>query len=141
MLRPSFILTALGRSRDFLLHGGIATLLTAIVFAAMHADTPGGMGIVRVGSAFGLGLAAGLARQAAGSLWAPLALHVGFNTLSLAASRRWVVTEAFPTKLGIPTLLMVVGATCLFVALGLRLALRRAQRGEPEPDRAPRSES
>ena len=111
----------------WLLGGGIATLVTAIVFAALHADMPGGLGIVRVVSAFGIGLACGVARHHSGGLLAPIVLHVAYNALSLATTRRWVITETFPTKMGVPTLLSLIGALLLFVLLGLALVRRHAR--------------
>ncbi len=88
----------------------------------MHADTPGGLGIVRVMSAFGLGMGTGHARHKTGALWAPMALHMSFNLLTLATTRRWVVTATLPLKYGVPTSLVLAGAVCLLVLLGIRLA-------------------
>jgi membrane protease YdiL (CAAX protease family) len=122
VLAPSRTLGALRAIRSFVLAGGFATLVSAAVFAAMHADTPGGLGIVRVMSAFGLGIGTGLARHKTGALWAPMVLHMGFNLLSLATTRRWVVTATLPLKYGVPTSLVLAGAVCLLVLLGIRLA-------------------
>lgn len=111
--------------------GGIATLVTTALFTALHADMPGGLGIVRVVSAAGLGLACALARQHSGGIAAPIALHIVYNTLSLAATRRWVVTDGFPMLRGVPTLLTALAAACLvvaLVALGLRAAFRKRAR-------------
>jgi membrane protease YdiL (CAAX protease family) len=104
--------------------GGIATLLVTALFAATHADTPGGMGIVRVVSAAGLGFACGVVRQATRSTVAAFALHCVFNALSLATARRWVVTPAFPTRLMVPTLLSLLAVAGL-VALAALVVLSR----------------
>jgi membrane protease YdiL (CAAX protease family) len=112
---------------SWLVGGGIATLATAALFAALHADMPGGLGIVRVASAFGIGLACGVARHHSGAIWAPVALHVAYNALSLATTRRWVVSEAFPLKLGVPTLLSLLAGVCLLLAV-VALVVRRLRR-------------
>ncbi len=104
--------------------GGIATLLVAALFAFSHADTPGGMGIVRVVSAAGLGIACGSVRQATGSTVAACLLHAVFNALSLATARRWVVTSLFPTRLMVPTLLSLLAVGCL-VALAILVVFSR----------------
>jgi membrane protease YdiL (CAAX protease family) len=86
---------------------------------------PGGLGIVRFVSALGLGFACGLARQYSGSIAAAVVLHVLYNTLSLASVRRWIVTDTFPVKNGAPTLVTIVGAVGVVVAV-LLLRSRRA---------------
>jgi len=113
--------------RRYFLSGGLATLVSALVFAWLHADMPGGMGIVRVTSALGLGLAAGIARHAGRSVFPALVLHVLFNLASIATARRWVVSGAFPTKLMVPTLLTLLAALCLLV-LGALFWLGRRRR-------------
>src|SRR5690606_26776726 len=75
--------------------GGVAVLGSSLVFGLMHADTPGGMGIVRMVSASCLGVSCGLARMVSGGLLAPIVLHAGYNFLSLATLRGWIVTENF----------------------------------------------
>lgn len=109
---------------QFLVTGGLATLVSAGVFAWMHADMPGGLGIVRWMSALGLGLAAGIARHASGSIAGACAVHVGFNLCSLATTRRWLLTESFPMKRGVPTLLSLIGAVLALVVVGWWLAVR-----------------
>jgi membrane protease YdiL (CAAX protease family) len=93
----------------WLRNGGAATLFVAALFGAVHQDMPGGLGIVRFVSALGLGLACGVARQHSGSVVAPILLHVSWNALSIAAVRRWIVTESFPMKYGAPTLVTAAG--------------------------------
>jgi membrane protease YdiL (CAAX protease family) len=94
--------------RGWLTSGGVATLTVGALFAVMHRDMPGGLGIVRFVSALVLGLACGLARQHGQSVVPAILLHVLWNTLSVAAVRRWIVTETFPTKYGAPTLVAAV---------------------------------
>lgn len=113
-------------------HGGFATLGSAAIFGAMHLGVPGGAGIVRVVSATCLGLACGAARHATGSVVAALALHVAYNVLSIAQTRRWLVTASLPSKYGMPTAL-AIGAAVLGIAA---LAVWRAGRTAPSPEGA-----
>jgi membrane protease YdiL (CAAX protease family) len=112
----------------FFATGGVATLVAAGVFAWMHADMPGGLGIVRWVSALGLGLAAGIARHATGSLLGALAVHASFNFWSLAATRRWLVTETFGTYRSVPTLLALIAGIAVVVWAGAGIGLRLAKR-------------
>lgn len=106
--------------------GGAAVLASSLVFGLMHADTPGGMGIVRGVSASCLGIACGFARKISGGLLAPFVLHAGYNLLSLATLRGWIVTESFPTKYAIPTLLVPLSLAAVAAFLALFLMKRRA---------------
>lgn len=110
---------------EHLRSGGVATLVTATIFGLLHADTPGGLGIVRTVSALGLGLCTGMLRHKTGGLAAPLLLHIVFNTASVATARRWVVTDALPLKYGIPTLLMLLAALSLVLAIVIAVATRK----------------
>jgi hypothetical protein len=128
VVAPSRVLELAGSASGWLREGGMATLLSAGVFAAFHADMPGGMGIVRVVSAAGLGLACGVARQTTGSTLAAIVLHVVFNVLSLATARRWVVTSTFPTRLMVPTLLSLLAvASLVLLALMVVFSRRRTR--------------
>jgi membrane protease YdiL (CAAX protease family) len=132
VVRPSAFLQGARALGHWFASGGVAVLVSAAVFGLFHADMQGGMGIIRVASAVGLGLACGAARQATSSLTAPLLIHVLFNALSIATSRRWVVTESFPTYRMVPTLLMLVGGVCFVLWLGLVL-LGRGSRQRSAP--------
>jgi membrane protease YdiL (CAAX protease family) len=109
LIHDSPLLRIARASGLWLRDGGVATLFMAALFGVMHQDMPGGLGIVRFISALGLGLACGLARQHAASVFAPILLHVLWNALSIAAVRRWIVTPSFPMKYGAPTLVTLVG--------------------------------
>jgi membrane protease YdiL (CAAX protease family) len=98
--------------------GGIATLLTAALFAWMHADQPGGAGIVRVVQAACLGLALGALRQHSGGIAAGIVLHATFNLITLSKVRRWLVDEGWPAPLPIPAVHWQIAAGC-----GVALAL------------------
>jgi|GEM_PF-2768360 len=113
--------------RNFLAEHGWAVLISTAVFGALHADTPGGMGILRVVSATSLGLACGLARAFGGSLVFPLALHAFYNLVSLGTMRGWWVTPAWPSRFALPTLLIPIGIAGLF-ALSLGYWLTRPTR-------------
>jgi len=124
VLEQSALLSAARAAAGFFLTGGVATLVSATVFASMHADMPGGLGMVRWVSALGLGLATGVARHLGGSILAPLFVHMVFNACALATTRRWLVTESLGQKLGVPILLSLIAAGCALSALALGLALR-----------------
>jgi membrane protease YdiL (CAAX protease family) len=123
-LSDGLVVRALRSAWAWLLAGGVATLASTALFAGLHADMPGGLGIVRVASAAMLGLACGIARHHAGTILSPIALHAAYNALSLATARRWVVSEAFPMKLGVPTLLSLIASAALAIAIVLWLVRR-----------------
>jgi membrane protease YdiL (CAAX protease family) len=128
VLEPSRALAfaqALGR---FFAGGGLATAASAGLFAALHADMPGGLGIVRWMSALGLGLFTGLARQLSGGIWVPILLHVVFNACALSTTRRWLVTESFGQKLGVPILLSILAGCLALLGVGLALATSARKR-------------
>jgi membrane protease YdiL (CAAX protease family)/uncharacterized protein YndB with AHSA1/START domain len=111
--------------RRVMMQGGLATLGTAGLFAWMHADQQGGAGIVRVVQTATLGVALGTARQASGTLWAPMALHAVFNLLTIAKLRKWFVSTIWPKPLPIATLYWQIAAVCLILIV-LLLASRLA---------------
>ena len=128
VVETGVVLKAARALSNHLRTGGIATLVTAGIFAALHADMSGGLGIVRTVSTLGLALCAGLFRHMSGGIWAPLLLHIIFNTASIATARRWVVTASLPIKFGIPTLLLIVGGVSLVVAIVFAIASRSRTR-------------
>ncbi len=93
--------TAWQRVQGWLLRGWGATLGAGLLFGGMHADMPGGVGLVRVVATTCLGLAAGAARTVSGSLGAAVVLHLLHNTFSLAASRGWFAGLG-PSVYGVP---------------------------------------
>jgi membrane protease YdiL (CAAX protease family) len=102
--------------------GGGATLVVGLLFGVLHDDMPGGLGIVRFIAALGLGLACGVARQLGGSVFLPILLHGVFNALSVAAVRRWVVTDFFPMRWGAPTLVTALALLGVAGVVALRIA-------------------
>ncbi|HEX7672432.1 MAG TPA: CPBP family intramembrane glutamic endopeptidase, partial [Polyangiaceae bacterium] len=129
----SIVLRAVRAASSWLLRGGgAATLFVAALFGVVHHDMPGGLGIVRFVSALGLGLVCGLARQYAGSVVAAIVVHVSWNALSIAAVRRWIVSDTFPMKYGAPTLVMVVAAVGVGVVVAGRIAGGRDVRGRED---------
>jgi hypothetical protein len=95
----------------------------------MHMDMPGGLGIVRWVSALCLGIATGITRYATGSILGPIALHMAFNFYSLATTRRWVVTETFGMKLGVPILLSLIAVLTAVAAVVWGLVLHQRRKG------------
>lgn len=107
----------------------LATLGQAAVFGLMHADVPGGAGIIRVVGALVLGLSAGLARQLSASLLPAIALHAVYNVIALGHTRGWFVSERFPKEMGVPSLLYwVAGASVPLILLALGASLLRRRR-------------
>jgi hypothetical protein len=105
--------------------GILTAVLVAALFGWLHWDMSGGLGIVRLVSALGLGLACGIARYATGSVAPAIVLHSLFNFLSVASVRRWVVTETLPTKYSAPTLVTAIGCAGVVGVLGTWWWLRR----------------
>lgn len=125
------------RALGIVLHGGIATLLSAALFGYMHKDLPGGVGIVRFWSTTILGLASGTVRQATGSVFACILLHALYNTIVIGSSRKWFAApKEAPVLEGIPNtlLLFAVLGVCLIgvVSFAQALRARRARSAFPE---------
>lgn len=105
--------------------GGGAALVSGGIFGLLHADTPGGLGIVRLVSAMVLGVVCGLLRFKSGTLLAPLALHMVYNLVALGTMRGWLVTANYPTKYGIPTVLGPVSVACIVLLVVDQVLARR----------------
>lgn len=119
-LPPELLARPRGGVGRFLLTGGIATLVSTAVFGWLHADQPGGAGIVRVVQATCLALALGCVRHASGTVWPGVALHAGFNLMSIAKSRKWIVSAGWPVPLPIPILFWHIALICaVFFSLWL----------------------
>lgn len=118
------------RVQAWLVRGWGATLGSGLLFGLMHADMPGGVGIVRVVSTTCLGLAAGAARTLSGSLAAAVLLHLLHNTFSLGVSRRWFLGLG-PVVYGVPVLLLL-GALLGGCGLGALAWLARRREAAPE---------
>ncbi len=113
----------------------------AVVFALMHWDLAGGVGIVRIVSTLCLGLACGAARYASSSVLAPFALHLVHNTVALGQARGWFTDDAPPPFEALPlperlfalAALGLAGLAAIFVAGAImrrRAALKQALRLE-----------
>jgi membrane protease YdiL (CAAX protease family) len=123
-LEPNLLAQAF---RWLIASGTLTTLVTATLFAALHADLKGSQGIVRVTSAAGLALVCGVARQRTGSVAGAVFIHMWLNAFGLASARRWLVTESFPKYYTVPTLISLFGGLGLVAALviGFRYATNR----------------
>jgi membrane protease YdiL (CAAX protease family) len=114
--------------------GIVAAAGAAVVFALLHWDLAGGVGIVRVISALCLGIACGAARYATGSVAAPVALHLVHNALAVGQARRWFAGDGPPPFESLPLPGPLFGLAALglaaFVALtgASAIARRRAAR-------------
>ena len=110
----------------------LATLATAALFAWLHVEGSGGVARLAFVQTLLLGLALGTARQASQSLAAPVVLHAGFNTLTLAQKHGWFGKEYWPLPLPIPLRLWLLALAAGSLAVGLWLTGRR----RPEPWKA-----
>lgn len=106
------------------LPGTVATVLCAYVFGQMHADMPGGVGLVRVASTTILGFLCGLGRQFTGSIWSAVALHLLNNLLTIGTSRKWFASSEAPVFEGIPNSLVALSVTGLAALAVLAAVLR-----------------
>lgn len=102
-------------SRD-MIPGSVATIGTAILFGQMHADMPGGVGVVRVASTTILGLVCGLGRQTTGTIAVPILLHIVNNTLTIGTSRKWFAAPGEPILEGLPNRLVLAAAIGILAA-------------------------
>jgi membrane protease YdiL (CAAX protease family)/uncharacterized protein YndB with AHSA1/START domain len=96
LVREGAAVRALGGIGRLLRAGGIATLVSAAVFAWLHADQKGGAGVVRVVQVAVLGVVLGCARHATGSIWPGVLLHALFNLATVAKMRDWLPREVWP---------------------------------------------
>ncbi len=105
--------------------GLFATSASAVLFGFLHADTPGGVGVVRIVSTTCLGLVCGVARQLTKSLAPPIALHTSYNVLALAVARRWFDHGSEPLVSALPNGLVVLAGAGLFAMISVN-AIRMA---------------
>jgi membrane protease YdiL (CAAX protease family) len=126
-----------GRARAIALwslrSGGVATLFSAGVFGWMHADLPGGVGVVRAVSTTCLGLACGLGRQLTGTVWAAILLHFANNLLAIGGSRRWFPSTSTPIFDGVPDALVIAAGAGLVLLAALAIARRRRSAPSIDP--------
>lgn len=116
------------RRRAEPLSGVLALVLTAAAFSALHADMKGSVGVVRVASTACLGLACGSARLVTGSVFVPMMLHFGYNSVSLGLGRGLFRGESDPLLSVVPNRLLALAAIGTFLAAAVGVA-RRASRG------------
>lgn len=114
-------------SRDHVA-ASLATIGAAVIFGQMHADMPGGVGLVRVASTTILGLVCGASRQITGTIWVPILLHLANNTLTIGSSRRWFSGSAEPLLEGLPDSIVIAAVAGALVAGGAFAAQKRMAR-------------
>jgi membrane protease YdiL (CAAX protease family) len=91
----------------------------------MHADLPGGVGIVRIVASTCLGLTCGMARQITGAIWAPMLLHFANNLIAIGSMRRWFGAGASTILDGVPDALLLA-AVAGSIAAGAFFFARRS---------------
>jgi len=117
--------------------GLVAVVGAALIFALMHGDLRGGVGMVRVVSTLCLGLACGVARYATGTLAAPVIVHLVHNTLAIGQTRRWFDGASPPLFETVPVPDALLGlALAGLAAFALLTALAAAARRREARDRA-----
>lgn len=117
-MQPSF----LARLTRDLGPGLAASVASAVLFGQMHADMPGGVGLVRVASTTILGFTCGIGRLLTGTIWVSILLHVINNTLTIGSSRRWFVSTSRPIIEGLPNPVVLAAGAGLVVATLVLLA-------------------
>ncbi len=117
-ITDSPLLRGFRRLGGWLSGGLLTTIVTASLFAALHlSGMEGGARIMRVSFAFFVGIAAGMARHATGTVLAPIALHVLINLMGVANARSWLVTESLGNKDTVPIVLWYGALVCI-MAIG-----------------------
>src|SRR5262249_45465164 len=113
----------------------IAAAAAALVFALLHWDLSGGVGIVRVVSALCIGVACGTARALTGSVYAGFALHFTNNAIAIGLGRGWFGAERASFAPWIPSAMVTAGVVGL-VAFGVAIFARALARKRAERDAA-----
>ena len=117
---------------DAVLKAVVPLVACTLIFALLHADTPGGVGIVRVVSATVLGLVCGLWRIFSKSTVPAIVIHTLNNVVAIGRARGWMKGAPSDLIFGVPAALVVL-ATLSFMVLGAIL-LWNARRRIPKPD-------
>jgi membrane protease YdiL (CAAX protease family) len=125
---PADEVASSGRGRERWFSGCSATVASAVVFGAMHADMKGSVGIVRVVSTTCLGLACGTARLLSGTVVVAMIVHFAYNAVSLMLGRGLFRGDSEPLVSVVPNRLLALAASGALIALGIGVA-RRAFRG------------
>ena len=96
LIAESTLAKALKGAGRWFISGGIATIVTSALFAWLHHDQQGGAGMVRIVQTGTLALVLGLFRHHTKSILPGIVLHAGYNAMSLAKLRKWIVTPVGP---------------------------------------------
>ncbi len=93
-----------------------ASAVSVTLFAWLHADVPGGVGIVRFVAAIALGTTTALARSLSGSIVPCVILHAANNSITLLTARGALPMFGVPV-FGVPLLLVAVASVLAPAAL------------------------
>ena len=110
------------------IRGATATVVTAAVFGAMHADMKGSVGIVRVVSTACLGLACGSARSLSRTVFVAMAIHFTYNAISLGLGRGIFKSDSEPLLSVVPNRLLTIAVAGAAGAIAVVVARRRVAR-------------
>ena len=125
---PADEVASSGRGRERWFSGGLATVASAVVFGAMHADMKGSVGIVRVVATTCLGLACGTARLLSGTVVVAMIVHFTYNAVSLMLARGLFRGDSEPLVSVVPNRLLALAALGALVALGIGVGRRASRR-------------
>jgi membrane protease YdiL (CAAX protease family) len=127
LMQPSIASKAFSGARRGLMSGGLATLLTAGLFAWLHLESAGGAAILALTQTACLGLALGTLRHASGTIVPGIAMHALFNGLTLAMKRGVIPNKPFwPLPLPIPWALWQIAG--IAAAVAIVVAVHRSRR-------------
>jgi membrane protease YdiL (CAAX protease family) len=121
----------------------LATLVTAALFAWLHIEGNGGVALLGFVQTLLLGVALGTARHFGESVAVPVALHAGFNALTLAQKNGLFGKALWPLPLPIPLRLWFFAVAAGVVAIAVWLTGRPApapwELVAPESEPSPRA--
>ncbi len=113
----------------------VPLLSCTLIFALLHADTPGGLGVVRVVSATVLGLVCGLWRLFTKSTVPGILIHAINNLVATGRARGWTGTAVKDQIFGVPAILIVL-ATFSLMVLGVMFWIAHSRTSKLVEDEA-----
>lgn len=124
----SFVERLAGRPRETdskggaLLRAAAPVIVSAAVFGLMHGGFSGALGVVRMVSTTGLGLACGLARSWTKAVVAPITIHLLYNGITLAQARGVFHSDKRPLLEPVPDAALGLAVACAIIAGAITVA-------------------